>query len=323
VTDGRNGGGSASNLFKPLVHLMDLPRFDGEAATSFARGAVFAKPWRTVGLSSSATTEGYRGRAVLDRPATMGTLASALAPAVTGRFDWSQPLIVDLAYGELSSAAEISVLNGANRLAVRSMSGVWEILSFLQADEIAAGRWRLGGLLRGLAGTEDAMVSGIPEGAAVVLLDEAVKPLGLRGDEAGLSLNWIAEAAGSLAMAGPFMFAGGLRAETPLAPVHLRCRRTDAGDTVIAWTRRGRDNADSWTGADIPLDEPFERYRVEVLDGADIVVRTVEVATPEWTYPLADEVLDFGERQTNLAVTIRQLGERVPLGLPARAIFQT
>ncbi len=236
VTDGRNGGGSASNLFKPVVHLMDLPRFDGEAATSFARGAVFAKPWRTVGLSSSATTEGYRGRVVLDRPATMGTLVSALAPGVTGRFDWSQALIVDLAYGELSSAAEISVLNGANRLAVRSLSGVWEILSFLQAEEIAAGRWRLGGLLRGLAGTEDAMASGSPEGAAVVLLDEAVKPLGLLSNEAGLSLNWIAEAAGSLAMAGPFVFAGGLRAATPLAPVHLRCRRTDAGDAVISWT---------------------------------------------------------------------------------------
>ena len=323
VTGGRNGGGTASNLFKPLVHLMDLPRFDGEAAASFARGAVFAKPWRTVGLSSSATTEGYRGRAVLDRPATMGTLVCALAPGVTGRFDWSQALIVDLAYGELSSAAEISVLNGANRLAVRSVGGVWEILSFLQAEEIAAGRWRLGGLLRGLAGTEDAMVLGIIEGAAVVLLDEAVKPLGLRSDEAGLSLNWIAEAAGSLAMAGPFVFAGGLRAATPLAPVHLRCRRTDAGDTVISWTRRGRDNADSWTGADIPLDEPFERYRVEVLDGTDAVIRAAEVATPEWTYPLADEVLDFGGRQASLAVTIRQLGERVPLGLPARAIFQT
>lgn len=323
VTDGRNGGGTASSLFKPLVHLMDLPRFDGEAAASFARGAVFAKPWRTVGLSSSATTEGYRGRAVLDRPATTGTLVTALTPGVTGRFDWSQALVVDLAYGELSSAAEISVLNGANRLAVRSVGGVWEILSFLRADEIAAGRWRLSGLLRALAGTEDAMASGIPAGAAVVLLDDAVKSLGLSGDEAGLSLNWIAEAAGSLAMAGPFVFAGGLRAETPLAPVHLRCRRTGAGEALISWTRRGRDNADSWTGADIPLDEPFERYRVEILDDADVVIRAVDVETPEWTYPLADEVLDFGGRQASLAVTVRQIGERVPLGMPARTIFQT
>ena len=43
------------------------------------------------------------------------------------------------------------------------------------------------------------------------------------------------------------------------------------------------------------------------------MVRAAEVGTPDWTYPLADEMLDFGERQTSLAVTVRQLGERVPL----------
>ncbi|WP_160005484.1 glycoside hydrolase/phage tail family protein [Rhizobium sp. 18055] len=321
ATDGRDGGGTASNLFAPVVHLLDLPRFDGSEAASFARAAVFAKPWRTVGLSSSATTEGYRGRVLLDRPATIGTLAAALGSGVTGRFDWSQPLVVNLAYGELSSAAEISVLNGANRIAVRATNGVWEVLSFLQADEIESGRWRLGGLLRALAGTEDAMASGAVSGAAAVLLDEAVKPLGLGSDEMGLALNWIAEASGSLEMAGPFVFEGGMRAETPLSPVHLRCARAPSGDAVITWTRRGRDNADSWIGADIPLDEPFERYRVDVLDG-DSVVRTAEVDRPEWTYASADQAQDFGGQQSSLTVRIRQIGERVPLGLPAAATFQ-
>jgi hypothetical protein len=159
------------------------------------------------------------------------------------------------------------------------------------------------------------------QGAAVVLLDAAVKPLGLGSDEMGLSLNWIAEASGSLEMAGPFVFDGGVRAETPLAPVRLRCARASDGDAVITWIRRGRDNADSWIGADIPLDEPFERYRVDILDG-DTVVRTVEVDRPEWTYASDDEAQDFGGRQDSLAVRIRQIGERMPLGLPAVATFQ-
>jgi hypothetical protein len=320
ATDERDGSGTASALFAPVVHLIDLPRFESGDATIFARAAVFARPWRTVGLSSSATTEGYRGRVLLDRPARNGTLAAGLGSGVTGRFDWSTSLIVDLAYGELSSAPEISVLNGANRLAVRSTNGVWEVLSFLRAEEIETGRWRVSGLLRALSGTEDAMVAGAQTGSPVVVLDDAVKPLGLRSDEMGLSLNWIAETASSLETAGPFVFAGGVRAQTPLSPVRLRGLRNAAGDAAVVWTRRGRDNADSWIGADIPLDEPFERYRIEVL-GGDRVVRAVEVEQPQWVYALADETADFGGRQSSLSVRIRQLGERVPLGLAAEATF--
>lgn len=307
-----------SNLFAPVVHLMDLPRFDGSDSSGFARGAAFAKPWTTIGLSSSATTEGYRGRVLLDRPARIGTLTSGLAVGVIGRFDWSQPLELALPFGGLASAAAASVMNGANLLAVLSVNGAWEVLAFREAEEVSSGRWRLRGLLRALAGTEDAMLSGAAVGSAVVLLDEAVKPLGLGRDEMGLRLNWIAETASSVGKVGPLTFEGGLRAETPLAPVHIRCRRTDDG-VKITWIRRGRDGADSWLPADIPLDEPFERYRVEILDG-DAVLRTSEVERAEWIYAPADELTDFGQRQESLKVRIRQLGERVPLGMPADAI---
>ncbi|KQV32622.1 hypothetical protein ASC97_03390 [Rhizobium sp. Root1203] len=315
--DGRERG-EASSLFAPLVHLLDLPRLDGGDAATFARAAVFAKPWRTVGLSSSPTQEGYQGRVLLDRPARIGKLAAPLVAGVSGRFDWAQALVVDLPYGDLSSEPAVSVLNGANLAAVLSANGVWEVLAFSQAEETDSGRWRLRGLLRALSGTEDAMESGAPAGSAVVLLDGAVKPLGIRGDEMGLRLNWIAEAAGAAEKAGPFAFEGGLRALTPLSPVHLRGVRNDGGNIVVSWTRRGRDNADSWIGTDIPLDEPFERYRVEIMDGAT-VVRVAEVDRSEWTYPRADETADFGGRQVSLSVRIRQVGERIPLGIPAKA----
>lgn len=317
---GREVGTEPSNLFDPVVCLMDLPCIDGGDAASFARGAVFSRPWRTVGLSSSATEEGYQGRVLLDRPATIGTLAVELGSGVSGRFDWSRPLVVDLPAGEFSSLPAVSVLNGGNLMAVLATNGAWEVLSFQQAEEIESGRWRLSGLLRALAGTDDAMMSGAAAGSVAVLLDQAVKPLGLGSDEMGLRLNWIAEAAGSVEKAGPFAFEGGLRARTPLAPVHLRCARNSAGEAVVSWIRRGRENADNWIGADIPLDEPFERYRLEMLR-EEAVLRTVEVDTSEWTYSLADETADFGAPQTSLTVRIRQMGVRVPLGLPAMGAF--
>lgn len=315
---GKQPQSQPASLFAPVVHLMDLPRFDGSAAEGFSRAAVFARPWRRAGLSSSATSEGYRGRAVLDRPARIGRLVAVLSTGVSGRFDWSQTLELDLAYGGLSSASALSVLNGGNLLAVLSAQGAWEVLAFRQAEEISPSRWRLAGLLRGLAGTEDAMSAGAAPGASVVILDESVKPLSLGSDEIGLRLNWIVEAAGASGRVGPIAFEGGVRAQTPLAPVHLKATRNGEGAAVFTWVRRGRIDADGWMAADIPLDEPFETYRVEVLaDGA--VKRSADVGEPGWIYPPAEEIADFGMAQSVLNLRVRQLGQRVPSGIPAQA----
>ncbi|KAA0698112.1 hypothetical protein DTW90_14550 [Neorhizobium sp. P12A] len=316
---GRNSSGIASSLFAPIVELMDLSQFSSGDASSFARGAVYAKPWRTTMLSASPSSEGYATRVLLDKPAKIGSLVAPVVAGVSGRFDWSQPLLLDLPFDGLSSLPELSVLNGGNLFALQTMSGTWEIGAFLNAEEIAANRWQLTGLLRGLAGTEDAMVSGAEAGATIVFLDDAVQPLGLASEEMGLALNWIAEAAGAKGMAGPFAFEGGLRAQTPLSPVHITASRDDSGATAISWIRRGRIDADNWIPPDIPLDEPTERYQLQIIrNGA--VIRQVEVTQPTWLYSAADELADFGAKQSRLQVIVAQMGQRVPLGIPAVAI---
>ncbi|HLP69169.1 MAG TPA: hypothetical protein VK181_16765, partial [Rhizobium sp.] len=186
---------------------------------------------------------------------------------------------------------------------------------------IASGRWRLTRLLRGLGGSEDATAAGAPAGARVVALDAAVPPLGLASDEAGRPLNYIAEAVGmAAAPAGPFSFAGGRRALTPLAPVHLAGRRLVDGSIGIIWVRRGRIDADDWEAAEIPLDEAEERYRLEILAGG-AVKRTVETPAPRHTYTAADEIADFGGPVASLAVRVRQLGRRVIDGTAAEAVL--
>ncbi len=319
AADGRVPDNPASAGFAPLLAFMDLPQYAAGEAAGFARVAGFCRPWRRMAISASAEAEGYGLRTVLERPATMGVLAAPLLPGVSGRFDMARTLDVTLSFGGLSSASRLAVLNGANRLAVRSSGGRWEILAFAGAEEVAPGRWRLTALLRGLAGTEDAMAAGAEEGAAVVLLDEAVKPVGLAGEEAGLALNYIAEAVGGGGPArGPFVFAGGTRAQTPLAPVHLRAARAPEGDIALGWVRRGRVDADNWLGADIPLDEAEETYRIEILDG-DAVVRTAEADEARWIYPRALELADFGVAQTSLRFRVRQIG-RLVAGVAAEAV---
>jgi hypothetical protein len=250
----------------------------------------------------------------------IGALAMPLISGPPGRFDRKNTILADLPFGEMSSAAELSVLNGENRLAIKAANGVWEIVAFAKAEEIAPSRWRLSSLLRGLAGTEDALAAGAPKGAPVVVLDQAVQPLGLAASERGRRLSWIAEAAGMAgAMSGPFAFEGGLRALTPLAPVHLSAERRGDG-VLFRWKRRGRVEADGWDASEIPLDEPFELYRVEVLDG-ETVRRVAEVSEPVWFYPAADELTDFPALRDHISVRVRQLGRAVPSGVAAKAVL--
>ncbi|NTF31268.1 baseplate multidomain protein megatron [Rhizobium skierniewicense] len=314
----RDGGGDASSGFDPDIVLMDLPRYETGDAQGFARVAAFAKPWRRMVLSTSAGTEGYEARAMLDQPAKIGALAGPVPRGFIGRFNSADAIEMTLPYGDLASVSDLAVLNGANRIAIRCANGAWEVAAFAKAEEIAAKRWRLTRLLRGLFGTEDAMASGAVTGAEVVILDTGVVPMGLRGDERGLRLNWIIEAAGAqISGVGPFAFEGGMRAEMPLAPVHLRGQR-GADGVLLTWVRRGRVEADGWDAADIPLDEVSERYRIEVLaNGA--VRRTMEVAAASCLYAVNDEMADFGAAQTTLSIMVRQLGRAVPLGIAASA----
>lgn len=321
VTTPPDTGGGGSDAFAPDIVFMDLPPFEAGGETGFARAAALARPWRRIALSSAADGESYATRVLMERPATIGTLVAPLAPGVSGRFDRGNAVEVELGFGEFFSAGEPVVLNGANRLAVESASGAWEVIGFASATEIAPNRWRLTDLLRGLGGSEDAAAAGAAEGARVVLLDAAVRPLGLREDEAGLPLQWIAEAVGRAGdMIGPVDFSGGLRAMTPLAPVHLTGDRLPGGDVRFEWARRGRIDADGWQSVEIPLDEPFERYRIDILDG-ETVRRSAETDAPAFTYAAAEQVDDFGGLPGQIEIRVRQLGRKVAEGLPAQSLI--
>ena len=314
----RSAANAASNGFAPLVAFLDLPRLPEDDGKGFACVAALSRPWRRMAVSSSPAAEGYLRRAVLDRPARIGKLTAPFGPGLSGRLDWSSAMEFDLHFGELASASKIAMLGGDNRLVVLGRNGVWEILGFLDATEVAAERWQVSGLLRGLAGTEDAMASGADAGAPVVVLDDAVMPLGLSDGERGRAFNWLVENLGPAGgRSGPFVFAGGMRAQTPIAPVHLRAARLGSGDVRFSWIRRGRLDADDWDATDIPLDEPQESYRIDILSAGGETLRSEDVGEPGLIYPAALEIADFGTPQTAIAFRVRQLGRAVPSGLSA------
>ncbi|MEZ5810888.1 MAG: glycoside hydrolase/phage tail family protein [Rhizobiaceae bacterium] len=320
------GDGAIAADTMPLALFLDLPiTGPGIEPQSQLRVAAWGEPWRTQVVSVSPEESGFADRTTIAQPAVVGLLETTLPAAPSGREDRANTVAIRLIDGEFESVTRLRMLNGANALAVRSTGGAWEILQFETAEEVAASSWRLTGLLRGQLGTEDAAAAGSPVGAFAALLDDAVVPAGLLGSEIGLQLNWRVAPSGLLlseATAAGWSGVGGVRALTPLSPVHLSGARLPGGDYGFSWVRRGRVDADSWLGPDIPLGEASELYAVRVLRTDGTLVREAAPTSPEWVYAAADIAADFpAPSEFDLAVS--QVSVAVGPGIVAMERFST
>jgi hypothetical protein len=135
-------------------------------------------------------------------------------------------------------------------------------------------------------------------------------------------LNWRVVPSGADIAAASFAAAtetGGVRSLMPLSPVHLGLRRLPSGDAVLSWIRRGRLDADSWMGEEIPLGEASELYRLEISAPGGETLRMVEVASPSHVYTLAQMTGDFGTVPEEIELTVRQVSQAVGPGIAASA----
>ena len=258
-------------------------------------------PWPgEIAVFRSAATNGFALLTTFGTRARMGVLAADFYSGPVSRFDLGNVLVVDLFSGTLESVTDITLLGGANALAVETAPGQWEIVQAGSAELIAAGRYRLTRLLRGQRGTENAVVSLVPTGARVVVLDTAVAPLPISEADLDLPWNWrIGPASRPVSdetyVAARFTPEGtGLR---PFSVAHVeqpwRIAR-NPGDLTIHWTRRSRAlAADTWGAGDVPLAEDSETYELEIRDGAAIK-RTLTAATTSALYTGAQQIADWG-----------------------------
>ncbi len=250
--------------------------------------------------------------------ATMGWTDAALPVGSATLIDENHALPVTLLAPdmELTEANEAALAQGANLCLVGN-----ELIQFSRIVRTGAASHRLGGLRRGLRGTEWAMEMH-EAGEAFLLLEEdrLIAPfaaLGVDG-EAGAALRLTAVGIGDVEPAEAGLIIGG-EALKPPAPVHLRL--TPEGDGWrIDWTRRSRDGWRWSSGGDVPIGEETERYEVVVLDG-DRLARRVEVGESRWTYDAAMIAADMaGGASGPWTLEIRQIGSRA-MGRPARAIL--
>jgi hypothetical protein len=263
--------------------------------------AAHAKPWPgEIAVYRSAAADGFALLTTFGTRARMGVLAADFFAGPVSRFDLGNALVVDLYSGTLESVTDITLLGGANALAVETGAGQWEIVQAGTAELIAPSRYRLSRLLRGQRGTEGAMVSMVPTGARFVMLDTATTSLPIAEADLGLPWNWRIGPASKPVSAEAFVATAftpegaGLR---PFSVAHVeqpwRIARSP-GDLTIRWTRRSRSlAADTWGAGDVPLAEDSEAYEVEIRDGST-VKRTLTTTTISALYTAAQQTADWG-----------------------------
>jgi hypothetical protein len=284
-----------------LVHAFELPPLGDAAANALRIGIAAAgtEPgWRSAALLLGMGEEGgWTELGAAAMPAVMGRIVTPPGAGVAALEDRAGGLTVALANAAmaLGDADAAQLAAGANL----AMAGD-ELLQFGRAEPLGAGRWRLSRLWRGRRGTEPAIGSQVA-GDRFVLLDGAALvtrelPLAALGGSARV----LAQGAGDGDAAAEAVMSLRGVSVLPPAPVHLRFEQDGEGNAVLHWIRRSRAGWVWIDGADAPLGEETEAYRVEIARG-DGAARAVEVASPQFVVPAA-------ERSAPLTISVRQIG---------------
>jgi hypothetical protein len=214
---------------------------------------------------------------VVTTPCTWGSVVST-PPAPPSPWTWDEvnSIRVSLSDGDLDSATEGEVLNGANRAALISNTGAAEIIQFRTATLESDGTYTLTGLLRGRRGTEDQILAR-RAGDGFILLDAARLPFSdALGSAAaprfyrGITVYETVETARSTTTKSQRG-----RAEQPYAPCQITVSRDGPLNITLSWVRRTRVGGELLNGTGVvPLSEATEAYEVDIVNGPVPVGRT-------------------------------------------------
>jgi hypothetical protein len=304
----------------PLLALAQLPPEPADAGRARLLLGAHAAPWPgRVSITDAATGEPL---ARLGRSAGLGELLAPLLPGTPHAWDEANTIDLRLWGGHLAAAEPEAVLAGANRLAIETDDGDWEVIGFAQAELVAPGTYRLARLLRGREGTDHA-IGPASAGARVLLLDGRPVSLPVPAAWLGTERSLRAYAGGGDEEGQGLLLALDLAPSLPLAPVHLLAERLPGSeDVTLAWVRRSRADPDNWALEDAPADLLPEAYRLTILDGAT-VVRSRICGEPGATYAAAEQIADFGLLPAGFDFEVAQLSPVLGAGHAGRGRFQT
>jgi hypothetical protein len=286
----------------------------------------FTQYWRGGALQMSGDAGGtYQLVASTEAPsAVIGTTEDALESAGTFTiFDTSKSVTVKMSSGVLSSASEISVLNGQNHFLIGN-DGRWEVIAAKNCVLLADKTYLLSDLLRGRYGTEWAHDTH-RVGDYVVPIDfESAKVfVPMESSLIDRQMRWLTQSLGAdedLGVTQDWIYHGvNLECYSPVHPSGYR----DANGWKITFHRRTRIGGELRDSTDALLGERVEAYEMDILDSAGQVLRTLKSNVQEFFYTAADESADFAISQGKLSISIYQLSEFCGRGYPLHATINS
>lgn len=248
------------------------------------------------------------------RSAAVMGIATELPSGDTTTWDEASTVDVVLFNGELESIGELACLNGGNRALIGG-----EIVGFRSAELIGTNTYRLSGLLRGLRGTT-ANVTHVANELFVLLTGPGIHFLPLEASSIGMPKQYKLLTTGMrLGDAEQFEYTCSGRTVTPFAPTHVEGVRDVSDNLTITWTRVTRSNVRLLSTQAVPLNEPFERWEVDVIDASGTVLRTIATATNAASYTAAQQTTDGLTPGDPVRVLVYQIGDTIQRGEAAEA----
>lgn len=255
-------------------------------------------------------------------PCVMGEITGTPANIDVSHCVWDDVNTFDILIyrGQLSSAANnLAVYNGANILVIGK-----EILQFRDVTYLGSGVYRISHLLRGRRGTEEEMALGHNDGDRVTLVTPSSKrfnahmlhlndTIGFRPVEKNRYYS-VMPSYENVLLEG--------RSRKPYSPCLVAGTRDGSLNLTITWVRRARKGGQWEDHHDVPLDEPTEKYVVDIYDDSSYttIIRTITGITVETcTYSVANQITDFGSAQSTVYAEVFQYSDIIGKGFGRKA----
>lgn len=250
---------------------MCLPalRVEDDAAGIYWAASGMLAGWRGAYLQLSRDGVTFADAGVSTDGCTMGALTAPLATASRYAQDWANELKVSLTATNsgLESATFSQLVANANVGAILYADGTAEIIQWQTAVENTPNNYTLAGLLRGRLNT---VIAAHDAGAQFVLLDDSIRFVPLRPEDAGNTITLRAVTNGTSADANSTAtVAPEFVSLTEWAP-YLVLADIDSGTLSATWVGRGRLGTSRLPQQSMR----FAEYRLTADDGTTTIIET-------------------------------------------------
>jgi hypothetical protein len=319
IPEGALSSGARDFFGSSFVIFMNLPLFSIQEAFPWApRVVAYQNPFpASVNIYENIESDNILLNELTFK-SQFGYLEEALVEGngVYDVIDEGTELIVNVADSSFqpTSVTENLARGTSNRIALRTDSQSWEILSFVNAELVATNQYKLTRLIRGQFGTTNFVGLPASAGALVVFLDNSsLEPVNLEEYRKYETLYY--RYGPSTVLPGDDLykeidFTGwgvGLR-PYPVTNIEFF---PDGTDMNVTWIRQTRASGLSFDAETIPLNEDQELYEIDVYNDTTLV-ETLTSTTPNVTitsYP------------ANLRVEIYQMSLAVGRGRKAEKTY--